>query len=578
MAKKVEVIEADEQSAQESTASTLNVKRVAAYVRVSTKSEEQENSFKNQEAQWRKSIEEHEGYQLVDVYEDEGISGTSTKKRTDFQRMIADARAGKIDLILCKSISRFSRNILDSLKISRELKAIGVEVYFDNERLSTMKAESEFTFTVLGLMAQEESRHISENVNWTFLSKMKAGIPFLNATRFLGYDKNEDGTELVINEEQAKTVRYIYDLYQAGEGCGAIAKKLQNEGYENGIHRTKWYPSTVLEILRNEKYVGDLVLQKTFTVDFLTHERKKNTGQKRRFYIKDAHPAIISREQWNDVQLKLAENAARFRGSNKDTSKYASKYPLSGMLICAECGNTYKRRLWNSTALSARKFLFQCNHYSTITPDSEPCHNKPVSEALTEQACCEAINKLYFGKSKVFAKISKIVKSALSSEKLSAQMRKIEQEKLDLSRRMDDLALQRLKAEGIDTKKIIDDHWDSLRIQYSQLDMRLKAVEEREINSENAKDRMDKMLNILDQKKLTPEMLTRDIIQAFFYRIIVTGKNELVFVINATHTMDLKAFVEARSKIVALKPIYQSEIEGPDPIKKAKMKFRVVTI
>ncbi len=578
MAKRVEVIKATKRAGQQKDAPRTAKLRVAAYARVSSDKDEQENSFDNQVAQWNDVIDKNPNYEKVDVYTDEGISGTSVKKRDGFQRMMADARAGKIDLILCKSISRFARNTRDFLQATRELKSLNVDVYFDNEHMDMLDARNEIIFTILSSIAQEESHHTSENVRWTFEKLMREGRPFVNTKRFLGYDKNEDKTQLVINEEEAKTIRYIYNLYDGGMGCNKIAQKLAKEGYKTAAGNTTWYTSTVIGILKNEKYAGDLFLQKTFTVDFLTHERKKNEGERDEYRFFDAHPAIITKEQWNRVQEKLEASASRFRGEDKDPSKYARQYPLSGMLLCAKCGTSYKRRLWNSKSPTARRYLFQCEHYSTISPESEPCDNKAVSEALTKQACCDIINKLYLGNSKIFAKVSKIIKSALSAEELEAQKTKIEAKKLTLSRKMDEVAQQRLSAETAEAKDAVDDRYYRLKAQYSQLDARLKGIDDREIRSHGAKSRLDKMLTMLSKDKLTPDMLTKDIVSAFFYRIFVTGKNEIVFVINATHTMDLKALIANRADVVALDPIYESEVEKPDPIKKAKLKFRVVTI
>ncbi len=579
MAKKVKIIAATKGIGRQSRGpSSAKLLRVAAYARVSSSSDEQENSFANQVAKWNEVIDSNPDYVKVKIYTDEGISGTSINRREGFQEMMEDAKAGLIDRILCKSISRFSRNVLDTIKIIRDLKSIGVEVCFDNEHLSSFDPKSEFIFTILGSIAQEESRHISENVRWTFEKEMENGTPFVNTTRFLGYDKSEDKTKLIVNEEQAKTVRRIFDLYDAGEGCSKICRILREEGVKNGAGSTGWYPSNILQILKNEKYVGDLLLQKTYTTDFLGHKRRKNTGERQQYELKDAHEAIIGRDQWDRVQARLAENAARYRGGNGDPSKYANKYPLSGMLICAKCGNTYKRRLWNSTSPTCSKNLFQCNHYSTISQANSHCDNKPVSEALAEQACCEVINKLFLGSTKAFVKVSNIVKTTLSADKLKAQRAKIDEKKMDLSRRMDELARQRLAAEGMDTKKVIDDYWDTLRTQYDQLDRSLKDIQEREASSSSAKNRLDQMLKILSKKELTPEMLTKDIIETFIFRIFVTGKNDLVFVVNATHTMNLDALIAERSKVVNLAPIYQAKITKADPVKKATISYKVVCI
>ena len=254
------------------------IKRTAAYCRVSTDSEEQSTSFDNQVEEWTKRILENPQYQLVKIYSDEGISGTSAKNRDGFNQMIEDAKAGKIDLILCKSISRFARNTVLTIQTIRELKAIGVEVYFDNERMSTFDEKTEFMLSIISSMAQEESRHISENVKWTFQKMMKEGKAIITTSRFLGYTKGENDT-LVIVPEEAEIVKLIYTMYDQGCGIYEIRRELIKRGYKTITGNTYWHLSTLQSILRNEKYKGDLLLQKTFTVDYLTHKAIKNQGQ-----------------------------------------------------------------------------------------------------------------------------------------------------------------------------------------------------------------------------------------------------------------------------------------------------------
>lgn len=337
-------------------------KRVAAYCRVSSDRDEQLNSFDNQVDEWKKRLEQDPSVVLVGIYADEGISGTSEEGRLEFQRLINDARAGKIDKIVTKSISRFARNIQTSINIARELKAIGVEIYFDNEHISTLDPSSEVMFTINAIMAQEEARHISENVKWTFNKNKKEGIPMVSSN-LLGYRRDpENPKNLIIIPEEAQIVREIFELYTKEVGTNEIGRILEKKGYLTRRGKTKWYNSSIEGVITNEKYCGDLILQKSVTVDFLSHKRIKNDGIEEKVYIRNNHEPIVSREVWDKAQLIYAKNRDRFRGENKDSRKYASKYPLSGMLVCLNCGNTYKRRHWTQGYAEPR-IMFQCNNF-----------------------------------------------------------------------------------------------------------------------------------------------------------------------------------------------------------------------
>lgn len=271
-------------------------KRVAAYCRVSSDRDEQLNSFDNQVDEWKKRLEQDPSVVLVGIYADEGISGTSEEGRLEFQRLINDARAGKIDKIVTKSISRFARNIQTSINIARELKAIGVEIYFDNEHISTLDPSSEVMFTINAIMAQEEARHISENVKWTFSKKKKEGIPMVSSN-LLGYRRDpENPKNLIIIPEEAQIVKEIFELYTNEVGTNEIGRILEKKGYLTRRGKTKWYNSTIEGVITNEKYCGDLILQKSVTIDFLNHKRVKNDGLEEQVYIKNNHEPIVSRE------------------------------------------------------------------------------------------------------------------------------------------------------------------------------------------------------------------------------------------------------------------------------------------
>lgn len=326
-------------------------KRVAAYARVSTEQDAQQNSYEAQIEFYTGYIQSKPEWEFVGIYADEGITGTSTKRREGFNRMVDDALGGKIDLILTKSISRFSRNTVDALTITRKLRAAGVAVFFEKENINSMDSNAEMIFTILCTTAQEESRSISENVRWGMQRSMEAGKINLAYSSFLGYTKGEDGLPKIV-EDEAKIVREIYQLYLQGNNLYNIAEILTRKGYPTPRKRRNWSVSTVRSILTNEKYKGDARLQKTYTVDFLTKEVRVNKGERKQWYIRDSHDAIVSPETFELVQQELKRRTGR--GGKFYDSPFTSK------IICGDCGAFYGHRVWHSNS-KYRQHIWLCN-------------------------------------------------------------------------------------------------------------------------------------------------------------------------------------------------------------------------
>jgi DNA invertase Pin-like site-specific DNA recombinase len=294
MARSITVIPARENRTNLAQNLEPQKKRMAAYCRVSTDQLEQLSSYEAQVNYYTTFINNSPEYEFGGLYADEGISGTNTKKREQFNKMIEDCKAGKIDVIITKSISRFARNTLDCLNFVRMLKELSIEVIFEKENIRTMDSKGEVLLTILSSLAQDESRSISENSTWGIRRKYEQGKVSVNYTKFLGYDKGEDGN-LVINEKQAKVVRRIFKDYLDGKGANRIARELEDEGVPNWNGKTKWYESSIRKMLSNEKYKGEALLQKTYTVNFLTKKRVVNNGEIPQYYIEESHPAIIQR-------------------------------------------------------------------------------------------------------------------------------------------------------------------------------------------------------------------------------------------------------------------------------------------
>src|SRR5699024_3090596 len=284
-------------------------RRVAAYARVSTSSEEQLTSYEAQVDYYTRFIQSKPEWEFVRVYTDEGMSAVDTKKREGFNQMVRDALDGKIDLIVTKSVSRFARNTVDSLVTVRKLKEKGVEVYFEKENIYTLDSKGELLITIMSSLAQEESRSISENVTWGQRKRFADGKVSLAYSHFLGYRKGDNGLPEIVPEE-AETVRWIYSLFLSGKTTSSIAGLLTREGIPTPAGKRKWAASTVESILKNEKYKGDALLQKAFTVDFLTKKQKKNEGEVPQYYVENSHPAIIDPAEWKLVQRELERRKA----------------------------------------------------------------------------------------------------------------------------------------------------------------------------------------------------------------------------------------------------------------------------
>ncbi len=369
-------------------------KRVAAYCRVSTDLKEQETSFESQVQHYTDTISKRTDWDLVDIYADDGISGTTTTKRTEFLRMINECMAGKIDMIITKSISRFARNTEDCLHFVRKLKDKRIAVYFETENIDTMGSGGELLLTILSGMAQDSSRNQSDVTKWGILRQFESGRVLVNTTRFLGYDKNEDG-ELVINEEQAELVRRVFREYLEGKSYNAIAKELTKDKIKTVTGNEKWWDSTISGMLENEKYYGAALLQKTITVNFLTHKRTNNKGQSPKYMIDENHLPIIDKEIFDKVQDEK-ERRALLRGNLVgDRHKYSSKYPFSAKVFCGNCGNIFKRRQWNSTNTS-KKVVWQCKTY--IMDGKNACRAKAVDEIILKNAFVRMFNKIYENK------------------------------------------------------------------------------------------------------------------------------------------------------------------------------------
>lgn len=355
--------------------------RVAAYCRVST-DENQETSYEAQVAHYTDYIINHEGWELAGIFADEAISGTGTAKREQFLAMIAACENGDIDLVITKSVSRWARNTLDSLQNIRKLKTLGIPVIFEKENCNTMESSGELMITLLSSLAQQESESISKNVRIGLQYGFQRGKPMLNHTTFLGYTKERGDTELSIVPEEADTVRQIFRDFLEGYSIGEIKDMLEKTGVKTPAGKDKWYHSTIISMLKNEKFMGDLLLQKTYTVDFLTKEKAKNCGEFPQYYVENAHPPIVPKEVFMRVQGELMRRELeKGSGSGRPTLHLA----LNGKIECGDCRSTYRR-----CSSPYEETVWRCRHQSR----KKYCTGRAVKEKAVKDAVVEAFSRL----------------------------------------------------------------------------------------------------------------------------------------------------------------------------------------
>lgn len=368
-------------------------RRVAGYARVSTDLEQQQNSYQTQLEYYTNYISSRPDWEFAGMYSDEGITGTSTKRRDGFKRMVEDALAGKIDLIVTKSVSRFARNTVDSLSTVRKLKDAGVEVYFEKENIYTLDQKGELLITIMSSLAQEESRSISENTTWGQRKRMADGHGCIGFSHFLGYDRGPDG-EFVINKEQAKIVKRIYNEYLDGKNTSQIARDLSNEGIKTVTGKDRWHPTTIISILKNEKYIGDCLMQKFYIEDFLTKKMVRNQGELQQYYVKGHHEPIVSEEVYNAVQKKM-------KASQKKKHQSGAR-DFSSMVICGDCGSYYGSKVWHSND-KYKKIVYRCNKKY----NGKKCNTPAVDEDRLKEVFIEAINELIVNKDEIISNMER---------------------------------------------------------------------------------------------------------------------------------------------------------------------------
>ena len=437
MAKNVKVIQATSPIISAQAQVSVKKRKVAAYARVSTEKDEQQNSYEAQIEYYTRYIKSNSEWIFAGIYSDEGITGTSIKRRDGFNKMIEDALAGEIDLIVTKSVSRFARNTVDSLTTVRKLKDKGVEVYFEKENIFTLDSKGELLITIMSSLAQEESRSISENTTWGQRKRFADGIMSLGYSTFLGYKKGANPGDMEIVEEEAVIVRRIYNEYLAGKSPGEIAKCLTADGIPTPAKKTRWHTSTIISILHNEKYRGDAKLQKCFTTSFLDHKMQKNTGQLPIFYVSENHPAIIKPEVFEMVQEE-------FRRREAAGGRAQCVSIFSGRIVCGDCGCFYGRKKWHSDT----KYVSWRWHCNNKFMKREHCQTPTLKEQSIEECFVAAFNSILARKEEITANYAECLDAITDDSALKARMEAIQQETADITTLINNLLMNSSKQRG----------------------------------------------------------------------------------------------------------------------------------
>lgn len=502
--------------------------RVAAYARVSTDQEEQESSYQAQIQYFEDKISSNPEWEFVKVFADEGITGTQAKKRPHFMEMIEECEKGRIDMILVKSISRFSRNITDFIGYIRKLKALGIPVIFEKENINTMDANSEMLLTMLGSFAQAESESISKNVTWGIQKSFSNGnVPFVYKS-ILGYRKGADGKP-EIDPEEAEIVRRVYRMYLAGYSLKGIKGTLEAEGLKTKKGKEQWSTGMLTRMLQNERYMGDALLQKTYTIDCIEHKKVVNNGERPKYYVRDNHPAIIDRDTWNRVQSEIARRGSlKKKAINEEKAvavnrgKYSSKYALSNVLVCGDCGGKYRRVTW--ARKSYKRIVWRCTTH--MESGAEVCPNAiTIDEEDLHRAIMHGINSVAVNQDEMISVLKKSFECALAQSgnieipKMEERVKEIEKLLIDA---VDNYQI------FIDSGRNIDEYIATLTDEANLLRNRIKRETEKQLSANVTAARLQHLFDELETTSMEMKEYSDSIVSQLIERITVNSEEKSI--------------------------------------------------
>ena len=486
-------------------------KRVAAYCRVSTGSDEQITSYNNQMKVYTEMIAANKEWEFAGLYADEGISGTRADKRPQFQKMIDDCLKGKIDMIITKSVSRFARNTVECLDYVRMLKEKGIGIYFEEQNIDTLKSDSELYLVIYAGFAQSESESISKNITWTHRKNFEEGKPIFMYSRWLGYKKGEDGTPEIVPEE-AEVVRRIFDMYLSGKSTDEIANIMRSENITFPEKKLILSKSAIIRMLKNEKYCGDCILQKTITLDPISKKRKANEGEAPMWLVENSHPAIISRDVFNRVQEETSRRNAKAPASQKNAltaSGKHSRYALTDVLMCGECGSRFRRVTW--TARGNKRIVWRCisrlDYGKKYCPDSIT-----VSEEALHRAIVKALNKFNAEDESTYLMLMKsTIGDAIGLNGGSDEIDLLERRIDALNKRMLDLVSESIQ-EGNDAESY-EEEFKSISTQIEQLNRRINAIRESESEDGELQARLEEIQDTIANRKKNKDVYDDSIVR-----------------------------------------------------------------
>lgn len=480
--------------------------RCAAYCRVSSDSEDQLNSFMAQTRYYEKAFEGSETEQLVDIYADEGITGTREDKRDEFQRMINDCRRGKIDRIYTKSISRFSRNTRDCLKNVRELKSLGITILFEKENIDTDNMTDEMMITIMGGLAQEETTSISQNMRWSIQKRMKNGT-YKNATPPFGFKKVNG--DLEVDENQMQIVRQMFEWYVSGYGLQAIADKLNSMNIQSGKQSVLWKADNVKYVLKNERYIGDALFQKSYVTETLPHVKKRNYGEKQKYYAENVNPPVVDKDIFHKVQVLLLSRHRDF---------VSNEYALSGKICCGKCGATYKHRNRKSGA------YWICRKHDVNASD---CENGSIPKSKIYLAFIRLCNKLWHNYKVILTPLQTALQD-LKLRKFSGQTQVMDIHKEVAKLREHTHVLARLKTKGfLDEAKYIE-QTNELNVKISKLQSELKKLT-RSDDEDETLDQIEMLIDFFERRDKPITEFEESAFESIVEKIVVIDQHELEF-------------------------------------------------
>jgi len=515
----VEVIKANNKFDGSAKVDGKNRLRVAAYCRVSTDDDEQIKSYDSMVKYYTELIQNNKDWVFAGVYADKATTGTKVDKREEFQRLINDCLDGNIDMVLAKSLSRFARNTLDTLKYVRMLREKNVAVSFEVEKINTMK-DGEFLMTILSSVAQQEVENTSAYVKKGLKMKMKRG-ELVGFQGCLGYDYDAETKSLAINEEGAEVVRYIFDRYVAGAGSTIIARELNEQGNLT-IRGNPWTSSSIMGIVTNEKYKGDILLGKTFTVDPISKRRLENLGEEDRFYIKDHHTPIISKETFDKAQeIRTRRNGNRKSATPGKREKFSRQYAFSCMVECGFCGSNLSRRRWHSSS-KYKKTIWQCvtstKKGKRFCPDS-----KGIPEQVIEEAFIESYRMLCTDNKDVLDEFLKRVEKSLNEDTVKEKLRSLQASERKIVAKRKKLLDSYL--DGTVSKEVYEDADIDCEKKLTEVRAQIDVMDAKLNDEKSIKQRVDEFRKALSQNQVLEEF-DRGIFESIVEKVIVGGYDE----------------------------------------------------